>query len=138
MQGMLADINVQEHLPYLRQSLESMDLWSLLEEAEIRFTIFADHDLPRNLDDRSLREFCQKAGWVLFTNDKNNDGPNSLQATMEDSWKIGDLPVLTLSNQGKFVRNGTYASKVAKDVADLLYGIQSGDPLDRLRILVPF
>ncbi len=62
MQGMLADVNVQGHLPYLRQSLESMDLWSLLEEAEIRFTIFADHDLPRNLDDRSLWEFCQKAG----------------------------------------------------------------------------
>ena len=57
---------------------------------------------------------------------------------MEDSWKIGDLPVLSLSNQGKFVRNGTYASKAAKDVADLLYGIQSGDPLDRPRLFVPF
>ena len=137
MKGLLADINVQGHLPHLRGALQSIGLWTLLAEAGIRFETFADHDLPTNLDDRSLWQFCQAEGWVLFTNDKNNDGPDSLQATIDDSWKPGLLPVLTLANQGRFVREGSYTQLVANEVADLLFGIMSGEPLDRPRIFVP-
>jgi hypothetical protein len=137
MQGLLADVNVQGHLSHLRHCLESMDLWDMLAGEGIRFETFADHNLPRDLDDRPLWNFCQSNGWVLFTNDKNNDDSDSLQATLDDSWKVGHLPVLTLSNQGKFVRDGLYTRQVASDTAELLLDIKLGGPLYRPRIFIP-
>jgi len=122
---------------YLQFLIESIGLRSILAEEAIRFETFADNDLPRDLDDRSLWRFCQANGWVLFTNDKNNDGPDSLQATLHDSWHVGLLPVLTLANQGRFRRELPYARQTASDIAEVLYGIASGEPLYRPRIFVP-
>jgi hypothetical protein len=137
MKGLLADVNVQGHLPWLERLIKSIDLWEILVGEGIRLATFADLGLDPGLDDRTLWQNCQQDGWVLFTNDKNNDGPDSLQATIDDLWEVGKLPVLTLSNQGRFVRDGVYAKRVAADIAELLVGIKSGDPLDRPRIFVP-
>lgn len=137
MQGLLADVNVQGHLHWLRNLLKSVDLWTLLEVEGIRFESFAGIGLRNNLDDRSIWEFCQANGWVLFTNDKNNDGRNSLQATLDDSWQPGHMPVLTLANQGRFVRGGDYSRRVANDVAEILIGLKTGEVCDRPRIYVP-
>jgi hypothetical protein len=138
MKGMLADVNVQGHLNHLRHCLQAMDLWNMLDEVGIRFETLRDQGLASDLDDRSLWGFCQSNGWVLFTNDKNNNDANSLQATLDDSWYIGLLPVLTLSNQGRFVRDGFYTRRVANDLAGLLVDIkQEIWPLNRPRIFIP-
>lgn len=86
MRGLLADVNVQGHLPYLRRLLETLDLWSLLAELRLEFVTFPDLHLPRNLDDRSLWNRCQQDGWVLLTENRNEEDENSLQATLADSW----------------------------------------------------
>ena len=137
MRGLLADVNVQGHLPWLIALLKSIDLWAILIEEGIRFETFADHGLPPRLDDRTLWQFCQSNGWLLFTNDKNNDDPDSLQATMTDTWRVGHLPVLTLSNQGKFVRDREYANRVAGQIAEILIDLRLGGPRDQPRIFVP-
>ena len=80
MQGLLADVNVEGHLPYIRRLLEARDLWSLLVELKLRFVTFRDLQLPRNLDDRALWNRCQQDGWVLFTENRNREGPDSLEA----------------------------------------------------------
>jgi hypothetical protein len=101
MVGLLADENLQGHLPYLRHLFEALDLWSVLAELSISLADFPDVNLPRGLDDRSLWTYCQANGWVLFTENRNQDGPDSLQATLLDSWQTGHLPVLTLSEQNQ-------------------------------------
>jgi len=138
MRGLLADVNVQGHLPHLRHLLEALDLWAILVELSLRFVTFPELQLPRDLDDRSLWNRCQQEGWVLFSENRNDDGPNSLQATLADSWQIGCLPVLTLSDKGKFEHDRAYANRVATDIADLLFGIaQEGQYCDQARIWVP-
>ncbi len=135
--GLLADVNVQGHLPYLRRLLEALDLWDVLAELHLRFATFRDLTLPRDLDDRSLWNRCQQDGWVLFTENRNHEDENSLQATLTDSWRVGHLPVFTLANKGKFEHSPAYARRVATDVAELLFGIAQGEYRDQPRIYVP-
>jgi hypothetical protein len=138
MRGLLADVNVQGHLPYLLHLLEAMDLSGVFEAIELRFVTFRDVGLDRRMDDRTLWSYCQQEQWVLFTEDRNDDGPDSLKRTLDDSWVEGHLPVLTLSNKGRFESNRTYADRVAEDVATLLFGIYSdGSFRDQPRIHVP-
>jgi hypothetical protein len=137
MRGLLADVNVQGHLPYLRQLLEALGLWVVLAELTIGFATFPDLDLPRDLDDRSLWIRCHQDGWVLFTENRNDEDADSLQATLADSWREGCLPVLTLANKGRFENSTEYARRVAIDVAELLFGIAHGEYRDRARIFVP-
>ena len=137
MRGLLADVNVQGHLPYLRQLLEALGLWVVLAELSLDFATFPDLQLPRDLDDRSLWNRCQQDGWVLFTENRNDEDANSLQATLADSWRIGCLPVLTLANKGRFERSTAYAKRVAIDVAELLFGIAQEEYRDQPRIYVP-
>ena len=73
----------------------------------------------------------------MFTDNRNQDSNDSLQATLMDSWRIGHLPVLTLANKGTFEHSRTYGESVAKDVADLLFGITYGEYRDQPRIFVP-
>jgi hypothetical protein len=137
MRGLLADVNVQGHLPYLRQLIDSLGLWACLSELGLDLAIFPELGLPRDLDDRSLWNRCQELGWVLLTENRNHDGPDSLHATLQDSWKEGHLPVLTLSNKGRFEHSRCYAEQVATDVAELLFGVANGQYRDQTRIFVP-
>jgi hypothetical protein len=137
MRGLLADVNVQGHTLYLRLLLEKSGLWIFLVELQLEVVTFPDLDLAQDLDDRSLWNFCQQQGWVLLTENRNNDGPDSLQATLMDSWQPGHLPVLTLSNKRKFEHSREFASRVANDVGELLFGIVQDEYCDQSRIFVP-
>lgn len=89
MQGLLADVNVQGHLTYLRQLLDALDILPILVETNVRLVTFSELGLPRDLDDRALWNRCQQDGWVLCTENRNHDGPDSLEATLNDSWQTG-------------------------------------------------
>ena len=137
MRGLLADVNVQGHLPYLRRLIAVIDLWEVLAAEAIEFAEFAHVHLSQELDDRAIWNFCQAEGWVLLTDNRNEEGANSLQATLGDSWRPGHLPIVTISDREKFVRMPEYATRVATQIADVLYGVVQGEYRDRPRIFVP-
>ncbi len=137
MRGLLADVNLQGHLPYLRRLLVGLDCLSILAELGLSLVTFPDVGLQPGLDDRSLWNHCQREGWVLFTDNRNNDGVDSLQATLADSWRPGPLPILTLANKDRFQRRRAYGERVASHVADLLFDIKHDRFVDQPRIFVP-
>jgi hypothetical protein len=137
MRGLLADVNVQGHLPYLRRLMEGQGLLEILTELGISLVIFPDVGLDRGTDDRTLWRFCQANGWVLFTDNRNHEDENSLNATIQHSWREGHLPVLTLANKGRFENNETYAIRVAQDVAELLVVAFVDENRNQPRIFVP-
>lgn len=137
MRGRLADVNVQGHSQVVRRLLETLDLWSILVESAIEFATFTDLGIPENLDDRSLWNYCQREEWVLFTENRNEDGIDSLQTAIADSWTNGHLPVLTLANKRRFSQDADYAKTVAADVAELLYGMTIGEYRNQPRIYIP-
>jgi hypothetical protein len=55
----------------------------------------------------------------------------------KNSWHHGLLPVLTLANKGEFENSAALATRVAKDVADLLFSVFHEARRDQPRILVP-
>lgn len=137
MRGLLADANAQGHANYLLGLLQGLGLWPLLDELEVRFATLADLGLALDIDDGSLWSHCQTNGWVLFTDNRNEEGETSLHSIMSRLWKPGDLPILTLADKKKFEQAADYRERVAADVADLLFGIVDGEFRDRDRIYVP-
>lgn len=112
-------------------------IWPLLIDLGVTFATLRDLQLPDSLDDRALWTFCQRHGWVLFTANRNDEGPNSLHATLEDSWTPGMLPILTLANKVTLELESVYAERVASEVAELLYVIAQQQYRDQPRIYVP-
>lgn len=137
LHGMLADTNVQRHQQYVRALLEKQQLWPILTELRIEFLTFGEVGVSTDLDDRALWKLCQENGWLLFTDNRNRDGPDSLQATLDECWQTGDLPILTPANKAKFERDSSYAAQVAQEIAELLFGISDGQFRDQQRIYVP-
>jgi hypothetical protein len=137
VRGLLADVNVQGHMLYLRRLIEARGLWNILLELKLDFATFSDVQFERDLDDRVLWNRCQRDGWVLFTENRNHDGPDSLEATLADSWKLGHLPILTLANKSRFQDDRYYAEWIADEIAELLFGIANGEYCDQARIFVP-
>jgi len=137
VRGLLADENVQGHLPYLFRLLDYLDLWTILTDVQIGFAVFPQLGLAPGMDDRPLWKFCQQDGWVLLTDNRNNDGPDSLEATLADSWQVGNLPVLTLADKARFERDRAYGERVASEIAEILFGIREGEYRDSQRIFIP-
>jgi hypothetical protein len=137
MNGLLADVNVQGHLSHLTNLLTALGLLEILQSRGIRFATFPELSLDRRLDDRSLWAFCPSNGWVLWTENRNDDGPDSLAAVIRDGWQVGALPVLTLTNKGRFEHDRGFANLVASDLADILFGLVDGENRDQPRIVVP-
>lgn len=137
MPGLLADVNVEGHLPYLVRLIEEIGVLDLLADIGITFETFRDRELDKGMNDRKLWHYCQMNELVLFTDNRNHNDEDSLDATLLDSWREGHLPVLTLANKGKFERSKAYATNVAIDVADLLFGIHHENIRNQPRIFVP-
>jgi hypothetical protein len=137
LRGLLADENIEGDLSHLRRRLDRLDLWNVLVAVEIDFATFPQLGLLPGMPDRALWEFCQREGWVLLADNRNKDGPDSLEATLADSWRVGNLPVLTISDKAKFERHRAYAERVASEIAELLFGIREGEFRDLQRIFVP-
>ncbi len=137
MRGILADVNVQGHLRYLRRLVEQLDTGPVIAALGVEFATFSDLSLDRHLDDRTLWNYCQKEKWVLFTENRRGEDPNSLEATLADSLKSDCLPVLTLANKGKFEHSTAYAERVATDIAEILFDIAMDAIWSQPRIYVP-
>jgi hypothetical protein len=137
MRGLLADANIEGHVMYLRQLLAKLELDSLLSEQGIEFVFFSDLNLAPDVNDRLLWNRCQQERLTLFTDNRNRDDTDSLQATLDDSWQPGNLPVLTLSDKRRFEDEPDYAERVAYDVVELLLDFADRRLLNRPRIFVP-
>jgi hypothetical protein len=137
MPGLLADVNVQGHLPYLKQLIDGLGLSEILAEYQITLVTFPELGLDPRMNDRDLWAYCQANEFVLFTENRNHDNDNSLSATIQDSWREGHLPVLTLANKGKFENSASYAANVAEDVAEQLFINFAERIRNQPRIFVP-
>jgi hypothetical protein len=137
MPGLLVDVNVQGHLPYLRRMMEKVGVLDLVEGFGLALQRFPDVGLDRHINDRMLWHYCQANGWVLFTDNCNDESADSLHATIQDSWREGHLPVITLANKGRFERSEVYALAVAEEVADVLVRLFYDQVRDQPRLFVP-
>jgi hypothetical protein len=123
--GILADANCEGHLALLVRLFQEgwrHDVWEIL------------HLTPRSLSDLGLQpdasgrdvwEACQREQVILLTANRNDDGPESLEATIQQHNTPASLPVFTLANDQRGLRDRLYAEAVADRLLEVLFDIDS-------------
>jgi hypothetical protein len=125
MKGILADVNVQGQVQTLLLLLESetwRDLWLPLNLA--LYTL-PELGLPCDVADAVIWDVCQKRELILITGNRNKEGPDSLEATLEQRNTSSSLPVLTLADPQQVLHSREYAHRVIERLLEYLLEIEN-------------
>jgi len=127
MLRILADHNVEGHVDELLHfcsSPEWADVWASLA---CQVDTFEQLGLPYETIDTELWQLCQDRGIVLITGNRNADGPTSLEMAIRNLATGESLPVITISDPDRLLRDRDYAQAAAAKLLEHLWD------LDRLR-----
>ena len=125
VKGILADANCEGHLALLLRLFQQhwrQEVWAFLRLAQVSF---ADLGLLPGASDREVWEVCQRAQVVLVTANRNDEGPASLESTIQQQNTPQSLPVFTLANDQRVLRDRQYAETVADRLLEALFDIDS-------------
>jgi hypothetical protein len=120
----LADNDVDGAVAALRHILESEEWAAFSATLTLRFVEFADVSLARDASDRVVWQTCQEVGAVLITGNRAS-GDDSLEQTIRDHAGADSLPVVTIGDPQRLVRDRAYASECAMRLLDLLERIET-------------
>ena len=113
----MADNDVQGQFTDLLRVLTSA-LWKqLFTDLSIVVETFDSLGLSRKAEDGVVWQRCQDEGVVLFTGNRNGDGPNSLENIIRQHNKPDCLPVITLGDAQRFTRDRAYAEAGGRTAA---------------------
>jgi hypothetical protein len=99
MRGLLADINVIGPVRLLvSDHLESVIWREVWMSLNLAIVTFADLELSADTPDADVWHRCQQEELGLLTGNRNKDGPDSLEATIQACNTPTSLPVFTIAN----------------------------------------
>ena len=120
MPGLMADNDVEGQFRRLIDILMNgtwADTWSRLN---VSLETFETLGLAREASDRVIWQTCQRHGVILFTGNRNQEGPDSLEAAIRTLNALDSLPVITLSSPERFSREKDYQDRVAAKLMEYL------------------
>lgn len=132
MLGLLADVNSEGHLAALRAVGESAAwrvVWEGLGVAVLHFEALG---LRREMPDSELWHFCQTRGVLLITANRNRRAADSLEATIAAHNDVRSLPVLTLADPDRVLRDREYAELVVSRLLEVLIDLDANRGTGRL------
>jgi hypothetical protein len=119
----LADNDVGGAVEALRRILESVEWAAFSAMLDLRFIEFRDVGLARDASDPLVWHTCQKMGAVLITGNRAS-GDASLEHTIRERAGADSLPVLTIGDPQRVVRDPAYAQECAISLLDVLDRIE--------------
>jgi hypothetical protein len=134
MRGILADINVGRQRDAILAIWVSdgwRDLWSGLG---LVVENFPGLGLSHDASDAVIWRTCQREGLVLVTGNRNRRGPDSLEAVIRDENQPDSLPVITIADADRVLRDRLYAERVAEGLLDYLMRIEEVRGVGRLYV----
>jgi hypothetical protein len=134
MRGILADINVGKQRDAVLTIWASdtwRDLWSGLG---LVVENFPGLGLAFDASDAVIWRTCQREGLVLVTGNRNQRGPDSLESVIQDENQPDSLPVITLADADRVLRDRLYAEPVAEALLDYLMRIDEVRGVGRLYV----
>jgi hypothetical protein len=102
------------------QSSQWVDFWTTLG---VTLLYFRDVGLTPESSDRAIWHKCQSEQLLLITNNRNQDGPDSLEATIRELSGPDSLPVFTISDLNMFRANRAYIGRVSEKLYEYLIDI---------------
>jgi len=91
----------------------------------VRVESFASLGVPPHTPDADLWHLCQTRQIVLITGNRNEEGPASLEATLQASTTPTSLPVLTLSEPQRVLSSRAYANRVVERLVEYLIDVEN-------------
>jgi hypothetical protein len=121
----MADHNIEgqfdDLLTWIQESIWQ-EVWAGLD---IKVEQFATVGLAGTDSDLVVWRTCQERGILLFTANRNQDGDDSLEATIRRENTPTSLPVFTLANVRRFERSRGYVQRVAVRLMEYLMDIDA-------------
>lgn len=129
MIALLADHNLEGNTRLLFATLHALGWVELLDLCLITFAeVGLLHDSP----DRVVWRRVQEAGALLITGNRKKTGPDSLEQTLIDEVTPVSLPVLTVGNAERVMRDGAYRTTCAERIAEILVDLDLYRGIPRL------
>ena len=123
MRGILADNDVEGYVRIIHAIWLSetwRDLWNGLG---LSVESLSTLRLPHDSSDALIWRMCQKENLVLVTANRNASDPDSLEPVIRNEDQPDSLPVVTLANPQRILRDRLYAEKVAERLLEYLIRI---------------
>lgn len=125
MKGLIADVNIQGYVDLL-VGLMQAEPWKLFwDHLQLTYIHFADVGLAASSLDSLVWETCQMNELVLLTNNRNDDGEDSLEATIRKRNTPTSLPIFTIANVPQLRISREYADRVVENLLDSLLRIDT-------------
>ena len=123
MKAILGDHNFEGHIRFLVALFEIEGWGELWSELKLELRTFADLGIPGITPDDELWRLCQREQIVLITANRNDDGPDSLEAVIRAENRPDSLPVFTVGDATRVIHSREYAVRVAEQMLDYLLRI---------------
>jgi hypothetical protein len=134
MNGILADINVVAQVEAVL-SIWTSDAWrAFWDDLHLSVFNFPTLGFSYNAPDALIWRMCQREGLVLITGNRNDDGADSLEATIRGESQSDSLPVFTIADANRVLNDRRYAEKVAESLLDYLLRIDEVRGAGRLHV----
>ena len=134
MRGLLADVNAEGYLRALLRICQGPGWRSLWLELRIPVFTFGDLSLDVEMSDSEMWQFCQREGLILITDNRNEEGTDSLGATIRARNTVDSLPVITPADAQRLLADRIYCERAAIEMMEILMDIESRRGAGRLFI----
>ncbi len=134
MRGILADNDVEGYVELIHAIWLSdswRDLWNDLGFSVLRFSSVS---LARDASDAVVWRTCQREQLVLVTGNRNAEAADSLEMVIRGENQPESLPVLTLADPRRIMRDRDYANHVAEKLLERLIAIEDFRGTGRLYV----
>jgi hypothetical protein len=121
VKGILADANSVGHVRLLLQLFQSEGRREFWEFLNLAAPGFADLGLLPTYSDQAVWLRCQQERLILITINRNEEGPDSLEATLQTLNEATSLPVVTIADAHRLLNERSYAERAADKLLEYLF-----------------
>jgi hypothetical protein len=123
VRAILSDNNVQGHVAVLYTVFHSEEWHEFWDTLNLPHLTLAGLELDPRTSDADIWQLCQREQYILITGNRNDDGPDSLEATLRTQNRPDCLPVFTIADMRQLLNSRDYAIRVALKLLDYLLDI---------------
>lgn len=125
MPRIMADHNVEGHLQVLLNIWSSAAWGDVWEGMGGNLESFERLGIAPDTLDTDLWQLCQAHEIVLLTGNRNAEGTDSLEATIASLGTPRSLPVITIGDPDRLLRDRDYAQRVAAQLLEFLLDLEN-------------
>ena len=123
MRGILADNDVEGYVGVIHTIWISGTWREIWDGLRLSVESFATLQIPPDSSDVIVWRTCQRHQLILITGNRNADDPDSLEMVIRNENQPNSLPVVTLGDPQRIIRDRLYAESAAVRLLERLSSI---------------